>query len=114
MAINRDELGTCEDSTPLYWDGSGEALDASSLDKETLERRKLIQERGVPALVKAGNRAFQRELPELRKRYPGQWVAYHGQRRIGEGDCETVLWKACVKRGLKEGSFVTHLVPLAQ
>lgn len=99
------------DSTPLYWDGPSEEFDGTSLDEETRARRKLVLESAVPAILESGNRAFERDLAELRERYPSKWVAYHGRQRIGVADSETELWKECLHRGLKEGSFVTRLVP---
>ncbi len=35
--------------------------------------------------------AFRRDLPELLRTHPGQWVAYHGDERIGFGRTETEL-----------------------
>jgi hypothetical protein len=105
------EVSDNSDSTPLYWDGPSEAFDATSLDEETRARRKVVLESVVPAMIESGNRAFESELAELREHYPSKWVAYHGRQRIGVADSETELWQRCLRRGLKEGSFVTRLVP---
>lgn len=52
--------------------------------------------------------AFHRDLPELMKTHYGQWVAYHGDKRIGFGRTQTALYQECVRRGLKKGEFIVE------
>ena len=39
----------------------------------------------IPPMVAKSQEAFRRELPELLKNHYGQWVAYHGDERLGLG-----------------------------
>jgi len=43
--------------------------------------------------------AFLRDLPDLYKEKPGQFVAYHGEERIGLGTVKHVLYNDCLERG---------------
>jgi hypothetical protein len=54
-----------------------------------------------PAILQA-QEVFLRELPELLKERRGQWVAYHGDRRIGFGRTEHALWRECVRQGYQD------------
>ncbi len=60
----------------------------------------------LPEMLRA-QRAFWRELPELLKykRHHGQWVACHGDERVGLGKTRTELYERCVQQGLKRGTF---------
>lgn len=66
------------------------------------EAASLIQ----PAMLRA-QQAFWRDLPELLKdrRNHGQWVAYHGDERVGLGRDDGELYRACLQRGLRRGEF---------
>lgn len=51
--------------------------------------------------------AFWRGLPQLlplrsRKR---EWVAYHGDERVGFGRTQAELYQECFRRGIKRGEF---------
>lgn len=90
---------------------------------ETFERvRTLLEEPGPPPppappagmtpLMFRSQQAFWRDLPELlelrsRKR---QWVAYHGNERIGFGETGTDLYQECFRRGLERGEFYVGLL----
>jgi hypothetical protein len=59
-----------------------------------------------PAMLRA-QRAFWRELPELlkNKRNHGQWVACHGDERVGLGKIRTELYQRCLQQRLQRGTF---------
>jgi hypothetical protein len=51
--------------------------------------------------------AYWRDLPQLlplrsRKR---EWVAYHGDERVGFGRTQTDLYQVCIGRGLRDDEF---------
>jgi hypothetical protein len=50
--------------------------------------------------------AFYRDLPELLRTYCKQWVAYHGDERIGFARSKTELYERCLRRGFKEDEFI--------
>jgi hypothetical protein len=64
----------------------------------------------IPPMIERSQAAFRRDLPELIKTHYYQWVAYHGDERIGFGRTETALYKECLRRGLKEDEFVVRMV----
>src|SRR2546429_97079 len=48
---------------------------------------------------------FHRDLPDLLRDYPGQWVAYQGSRRLGFAATKTKLYQECLRRGLSPAQF---------
>jgi hypothetical protein len=54
--------------------------------------------------------AFQRELPELYSQYPGKWVAYRGDRRLGFADQKHLLYQQCFDQGLNREEFVIFCI----
>ena len=67
--------------------------------------RELLAADPLPAIRKSIE-AFRRDLPELLKSYPGKWVAYHGDERVGIGKTETELYQRCFARGLTRDDFI--------
>ncbi len=68
----------------------------------------------IPEMIKKAQAAFRRDLPELLKdrRLRGQWVAYHGEQRVGVGRSKQGLYQQCLKQGLPYGEFVVrHVAP---
>jgi hypothetical protein len=63
----------------------------------------------LPVIVRS-QIAFYRDLPELLRTNDRQWVAYHGDKRIGFGRTETELYNRCLRLGLDPNEFVTLLV----
>jgi hypothetical protein len=57
------------------------------------------------AMIEHGRQAYQRDLPELARQRPGQWVAYHGARQVGFAPSRAELWQQCLEQGLPEGEF---------
>jgi hypothetical protein len=66
----------------------------------------------IPPLIQRSMDAFRRDLPELlkTKKLAGQWVAYHGDQRIGLGSKKAPLYQQCLKRGLKIDEFIVMCV----
>jgi hypothetical protein len=60
--------------------------------------------------VAASQAAFRRALPELLKKRPRQWVAYHQDELIGFARSETDLYEECYRRGLTDDTFVVRLI----
>src|SRR6266481_2110407 len=48
---------------------------------------------------------FRQELSQLLQDYPGQWVAYQGDRRLGFAPTKTKLYQECLGRGLAPDEF---------
>ncbi len=66
--------------------------------------------RPVPPGILRSLTAFRRDLPELMKTHYGQWVAYHGDERLGFGRHKTPLFQECLRRGLQRGEFIVYMV----
>ena len=60
----------------------------------------------ISPMVAKSQEAFRRELPELLKNRYGQWVAYHGDERLGFGRTQIEIYRECLRRGLKDEDFV--------
>ncbi|MBI1904023.1 MAG: hypothetical protein HYS13_23225 [Planctomycetia bacterium] len=67
-------------------------------------------ENQVPPMIVRSQQAFARDLPELLKTHYFQWVAYHGDERVGFGRTETELYQRCFRRGLKDDEFVVRSI----
>jgi hypothetical protein len=64
----------------------------------------------IPPLAAASQAAFRRALPELLRQRPRQWVAFHGDERLGFARTEAELYEACARRGLAEDQFVVRFI----
>jgi len=66
----------------------------------------------IPPGIGSSQEAFRRDLPQLlqQKRLARQWVAYHGNERIGIARAEADLYEACYRRGLKDEEFVVRCI----
>jgi hypothetical protein len=60
----------------------------------------------IPPGIRRSQEAFWRDLPELlqKKKNHGQWVAYHGDERIGIGAYETLL-REILRRGIPDDQY---------
>jgi len=67
--------------------------------------RELLDSEPLPMIQKSID-VFRRDLPELLRTHPGQWVAYHGDERVGFGRTETELYQRCFARGLTRDDFI--------
>jgi hypothetical protein len=87
--------------------GAGTPADASPLGRPVSELPD-----SIPPLIQRAQEAFLRDLPELlgmrdRRR---QWVAYHGDERVGFGKTKTDLYQDCLRQGLQRGEFVVRSI----
>ena len=64
----------------------------------------------VPLEIIEAQKAFAHDLPQLLRERPGQWVAYCGSRRIGFDKSHTELYRACLRQGLDEETFVVQCI----
>jgi hypothetical protein len=65
-----------------------------------------------PAILEA-QEAFQRDLPALLGERRGQWVAYHGDHRIGFGRTQDALWEECLRQGYHD-FLIRRIWPYAE
>jgi hypothetical protein len=61
----------------------------------------------IPPGIRKSQEALRRDLPALleNKKLLGQWVAYHGDERIGIARTETELIQECIRRGLSDDEY---------
>jgi hypothetical protein len=59
-----------------------------------------------PTPIRKARAAWRRDLPTLLRTHPGQWVAYHEERRIAVGSNKTDLFQQCLRNGLQRGEFL--------
>jgi hypothetical protein len=66
----------------------------------------------IPAGVRRSQQAFLRDLPELLKdeALRGQWIAYHGDERIGIAPSNEPLLRECARRGLGEDQYDLFII----
>ena len=50
--------------------------------------------------------AFRRDLPQLLRERPGQWVAYYGNERLGFARTDLELYEECRRRGLDDNAYL--------
>jgi hypothetical protein len=69
----------------------------------------------VPPGIRRSQQAFERDLNDLLKTHYRQWVAYHGDERVGIARSQTALFRQCRSRGLKDDELVVRSIepPLA-
>jgi hypothetical protein len=68
------------------------------------------EDESVPALVQRSQASFRRDLPSLLQTHYRQWVAYHGDERIGFAATETELYQRCFRAGLTDDEFVVRSI----
>ena len=64
----------------------------------------------VAFMIERSQAAFRRELPELMKTHSREWVAYHGDQRIGFARTQFELYDLCFRRGLHDDEFVVRSI----
>jgi hypothetical protein len=64
----------------------------------------------VPPAIGRAEAAFQRDLIGLLKTHYRQWVAYHGDERIGLALSQRDLVAECTHRGLKPDEFIVYRI----
>ena len=62
-----------------------------------------------PGIIRA-LRVFVAHFPELLKKHNGRWVACDGTGVLFFGDSQEVLYKRCLKRGLKPDEFIVDYI----
>ena len=55
-------------------------------------------------------RSFRRDLPDLYRERPSEWVAYQGTSLIGFGPEKHLLYQDCVKQGHYLDEFVVFCI----
>jgi hypothetical protein len=60
----------------------------------------------APAILREAWDAFVRDYYALEQEHGGEWVAYHGSRRLGFARTKTELYQECFRQGLKRGEFL--------
>jgi hypothetical protein len=60
--------------------------------------------------IQQSQSAFRRDLPQLLRERYRQWVAYHGDERIGFSPSKRQLYQECLRRGLQPGTFVVRSI----
>jgi hypothetical protein len=79
----------------------------SALDREVARPAPAVEE-VIPPGIRRSQEAYWRDLPELlkRKSRARQWVAYHGDARIGFGRTAAELYRKCMhQQGLRTDQF---------
>jgi len=71
-----------------------------------LDAEPSVLEIDVRPMIARSEEAFYRDLSSLLRAHEGQWVAYHGDERIGFGSTQTELYRHCQKIGLGSGEFI--------
>jgi hypothetical protein len=69
-----------------------------------------VLEIGVRPMIARSEAAFYRDLPFLLRAHVGQWVAFHGDERIGFGGSQVELYRLCQLLGLRSDEFIVHQV----
>lgn len=61
----------------------------------------------IPEGIRRSQEALRRALPKLltNRKYYHQWVAYHGEERIGINAEKTKLIRECLRRGLRDDEY---------
>lgn len=60
----------------------------------------------VPPLIRSGQEAYLRDLPELLAKHKGRWVAYSGDRRLGIARTQAKALQLGLKEGLTNREFL--------
>ena len=69
-----------------------------------------VLEIDVRPMIARSEEAFYRDLPSLLHAHEGQWVAYHGEERLGFGGTQAELYRQCQSIGLRSDEFIVHQV----
>lgn len=64
----------------------------------------------VSPRTREAHEVFNRELPRPLEERPGQWVAYHGPRRIGFASTKEEIYRACREQGLKDDELLVDCI----
>ncbi len=64
----------------------------------------------VPPIIRQALAAYRRDLEQLLRERPGQWVAYHGDRRLGFARTITQLYEECQRQGYAPEQFLVRCI----
>jgi hypothetical protein len=67
-------------------------------------------EQPLPKMLDEAEQAFASDLQRFMETHRGQWVAYHGSKRLGFGRSQIQLEQACLAQGLSPYEFVVHII----
>jgi hypothetical protein len=86
-------------------------MEGSTMES-TQEKTTVLSESddAIPEMIERSQRAFRRDLDDLLKTHYRQWVAYHGDERVGFAKTQTELYQRCLSNGWKEDEFVVRSV----
>lgn len=59
---------------------------------------------------RAAHEKFVSDLPSLLAQFPGKWVAYSTQERVGIANSKTELYRRCRAVGLVDDEFVVRFI----
>ncbi len=74
-------------------------------DEHEQTRRKTGTDLALRAVDQCLN-AYRRDLPEMLVDHQGEWVAYHGDQRVGFGQSKTKLYQHCLDQGWSSSTFI--------
>ncbi len=77
-----------------------ETTEEPALPDEPVMERSLLADLKVPSMIQKALDKHRRDLPELMKTHADQWVAYHGDQRLGFGRSKRKLYRKYLDRGL--------------
>jgi hypothetical protein len=83
-----------------------ETTEESALPDEPEMERSSLEDRKVPPMIQKALDKHRRDLPELMKTHPYQWVAYHGEQRLEFGRSKRKLYFKYRDRGLSPDELV--------
>src|SRR5438128_2039878 len=88
------------------------AVTPSTSEKDRSTETNSSTEANVPVcpLIAQAMDAFYRDLPQLLKDHDRQWVAYHGDQRVGFGRTQTALYQRCLRDGIQPDEFMVLFV----
>lgn len=77
-----------------------ETTEEPALPDEPVMERSIVADMKVPPMIQKAPDKHRRDLPELMKTHAYQWVAYHGEQRLGFGRSQRKLYNKYLDRGL--------------
>jgi hypothetical protein len=86
-----------------------ESLPTVAEDKREHSKADMDEDPVAPMIAQSLD-AFRRDLPQLLQTHYRQWVAYHGDTRIGFARNGSKLYDTCLRRGLKRDEFLVCFV----
>jgi hypothetical protein len=89
---------------------TGETKTEEALPDEPNIERSCLADIQVPPMIQKALEKHRRDLPELMKKHPDQWVAYHGETRLEFGRSKRKLYHKYLDRGLKVDEVIVLAV----